>query len=68
LDAHVKKHGIHPLTGIGLVARTCTEATVRYAAVLGSDFTVVKGATADDSEEMCTRLVTSICRTSPVPL
>ncbi len=37
---------------IGLIAHTCVEATVRYAAELGYCVTVVKDATADYSEEM----------------
>ncbi len=37
---------------IGLIAHTCLEATVRYAAELGYDVTVVKDATADYSDEM----------------
>jgi len=52
LDLQLKKHGIHKLIVIGLIAHTCIEATVRYAAELGYDVTVVSGATADHSEEM----------------
>jgi ureidoacrylate peracid hydrolase len=48
----LKKHGIHQLIVIGLIAHTCVEATVRYAAELGYDVTVVKDATADYSDEM----------------
>ena len=33
------------------VAHTCVEATVRYAAELGYDVTMVKDATADYSDE-----------------
>jgi nicotinamidase-related amidase len=51
LDLQLKKHGIHQLIVIGLIAHTCVEATVRYAAELGYDVTVVKDATADYSEE-----------------
>ena len=32
LDLQLKKHGIHQLIIIGLIAHTCVEATVRYAA------------------------------------
>ena len=46
-----KKHGIHRLIVIGLIAHTCVEATVRYAAELGYDVTVIKDATADYSDE-----------------
>src|SRR5215831_9822159 len=52
LDLQLKKHGIHKLIVIGLIAHTCIEATVRYAAELGYDVTVVKDATADYSDEM----------------
>src|SRR5208337_4717488 len=47
-----KKHGIHRLIVIGLIAHTCIEATVRYAAELGYEVTVVRDATADYSDEM----------------
>ena len=46
---------VHHLFGaivIGLIAHTCIEATVRYAAELGYDVTVVRDATADYSDEM----------------
>jgi nicotinamidase-related amidase len=36
---------------MGLIAHTCVEATVRYAAELGYEVTVVKVATASYSEE-----------------
>jgi ureidoacrylate peracid hydrolase len=52
LDLQLKKHGIRQLIVIGLIAHTCIEATVRYAAELGYDVTVVKDATADYSDEM----------------
>ena len=52
LDLQLKKHGIHRLIVIGLIAHTCIEATVRFAAELGYDVTVVKDATADYSDEM----------------
>jgi nicotinamidase-related amidase len=35
LDLQLKKHGIHKLIVIGLIAHTCVEATVRFAAVRG---------------------------------
>src|SRR5262249_49496672 len=44
LDLQLKKHGIHKLIVMGLIAHTCVEATVRYAAELGYDVTVVKDA------------------------
>jgi ureidoacrylate peracid hydrolase len=50
LDLLLKKHGIHKLIVIGLIAHTCVEATVRYAAELGYEVTVVKDATADYSD------------------
>jgi ureidoacrylate peracid hydrolase len=52
LDLQLKKHGIHQLMVIGLIAHTCIEATVRYAAELGYEVTVVRDATADYSDEM----------------
>src|SRR5215475_14328029 len=52
LDLQLKKHGTHQLIVIGLIAHTCIEATVRYAAELGYQVTVVKDATADYSDEM----------------
>jgi nicotinamidase-related amidase len=52
LDLQLKKHGIHRLIVIGMIAHTCIEATVRYAAELGYDVTVVKDATADFTDEM----------------
>ena len=50
LDVQLKKHGIHQLIVVGLIAHTCVEATVRYAAELGYEVTVVRDATASFSE------------------
>jgi ureidoacrylate peracid hydrolase len=50
LDLQLKKHGIHRLIVTGLLAHTCVEATVRYAAELGYEVTMVKDATADYSD------------------
>jgi ureidoacrylate peracid hydrolase len=50
LDLQLKKHGIQKLIAIGLIAHTCLEATVRFAAELGYDVTVVRDATADYSD------------------
>jgi len=50
LDLQLKRHGIHQLIVMGLIAHTCVEATVRYAAELGYQVTMVKDATADYSE------------------
>jgi nicotinamidase-related amidase len=52
LDNHLKRQGIHRVIVIGLIAHTCIEATVRFAAELGYDVTVVKDAVADYSDEM----------------
>ena len=52
LDLLLKKHAVHKLIVIGLVAHTCVESTVRYAAELGYEVTVIKDATAAYSEEM----------------
>jgi ureidoacrylate peracid hydrolase len=51
LDLQLKKHGIYQLIVIGLIAHTCIEATVRCAAELGYEVTVVRDATADYSDE-----------------
>jgi ureidoacrylate peracid hydrolase len=51
LDLLLKKHGIHKLILIGLIITTCVEATVRFAAELGYEVTMVKDATADSSDE-----------------
>jgi ureidoacrylate peracid hydrolase len=51
LDLQLKKHGIHKLIIMGLIAHTCVEATVRYAAELGYEVTMVRDATADYSDE-----------------
>jgi ureidoacrylate peracid hydrolase len=50
LDLQLKKHGIHKLIVIGLIAHTCVEATVRYAVELGYEVTMVSDATADYSD------------------
>jgi ureidoacrylate peracid hydrolase len=51
LDLQLKKHGIHKVIVTGMIAHTCAEATVRYAAELGYEVTVVKDATASYSDE-----------------
>ena len=51
LDLQLKRHGIQRLIIIGLIAHTCVEATVRFAAELGYDVTMVRDATADYSDE-----------------
>jgi ureidoacrylate peracid hydrolase len=51
LDLQLKKHGIHQLIVIGLLATTCVEATVRFAAEIGYEVTMVRDATADLSDE-----------------
>ena len=50
LDLQLKKHGIHQLIVMGLIAHTCVEATVRYAAELGYEVTMIKDATASYSD------------------
>src|SRR5215470_6939495 len=50
LDLQLKKHGIHKLIVMGLIAHTCVEATVRYGAELGYEVIMVKDATADYSD------------------
>jgi len=51
LDLQLKKYGIHKLIVTGLIAHTCVEATVRFAAELGYEVTMVMDATADYSDE-----------------
>ena len=51
LDLQLKKHGIHKLIVMGLIAHTCVEATVRYGAELGYEITMVKDATTSYSDE-----------------
>ena len=61
LDLLLKRHGIQRLIVIGLLAHTCVESTVRFAAELGYEVTVVKDATADYSDEhMHTALVINL--------
>jgi len=50
LDVLLKQHGIHQLIVIGLLTHTCVESTVRFAAELGYEVTVVKDATASYSD------------------
>src|SRR5262245_16560266 len=50
LDLQLKKHGIHKLIVMGLIAHTCVESTVRFAAELGYEVALVKDATADYSD------------------
>ena len=50
LDLQLKKHAIHQLIVIGLIAHTCIEATVRFAAELGYEVTVARDAIADYSD------------------
>jgi nicotinamidase-related amidase len=52
LDLQLKKHGIYQLIVIGLIAHTCVESTVRFAAELGYEvLTMVKDASADYSDQ-----------------
>ena len=51
LDLLLKKHGVHQLIMMGLIAHTCLEATVRYGAELGYQVTVVRDATASYSDQ-----------------
>ncbi len=61
LDLQLKKHDIHQLIVIGLIAHTCVESTVRFAAELGYEVALVKDATADYGEEfMHAALITNL--------
>jgi nicotinamidase-related amidase len=51
LDLQLKRHGVHQLIVIGLLAHTCVEATVRHAMELGYQVTMVRDATAAYSEQ-----------------
>src|SRR5258708_7689056 len=63
LDLQLKRHSIHKVIVVGLIAHTCVEATVRYAAELGYDVNMVKHATADYSDvEMHAALQVNIPR------
>jgi nicotinamidase-related amidase len=44
LDLQLKKHGIDHLIVIGLLANTCIDSTVRFAAELGYDVTLLNDA------------------------
>ena len=50
LDVQLKQHGIHQLIVIGLLAHTCVESAVHFAAELGYEVTMVKDATASYSD------------------
>jgi nicotinamidase-related amidase len=52
LDLQLKKHGIHQLIVMGLIAHTCIESTVRFAAELGYEVAMIKDATPDYTDEM----------------
>lgn len=51
LDMQLKKHAVHQLIVIGLLAHTCLDSTVRYAMELGYEATVIKDATASYSDD-----------------
>jgi ureidoacrylate peracid hydrolase len=51
LDMQLRKHGVQELVVMGLIAHTCLESTVRFAAELGYGVTVVRDATADYSDK-----------------
>ncbi|MCV7093808.1 cysteine hydrolase [Mycobacterium kubicae] len=54
LDLQLKRHGIHQLIVIGLIAHTCVESTVRFGAELGYEVVVVKDAVASYSDREMT--------------
>jgi nicotinamidase-related amidase len=51
LNLQLRTRGIQKLIVMGLIAHTCVEATVRYAAELGYEVTMVRDATASYSDE-----------------
>jgi ureidoacrylate peracid hydrolase len=50
LDPLLKRHGVERVIVIGLRANTCIDSTVRYAAELGYDVTLVTDAIAAFSQ------------------
>jgi nicotinamidase-related amidase len=57
LDLQLKKHGVQKVIVIGLIAITCIDSTVRFAAELGYEVTLVKDAIASRTfEEMASTL------------
>jgi nicotinamidase-related amidase len=46
LDLQLKKYGVQKVIIIGMIANTCIDSTVRYAAEIGYEVTLVKDATA----------------------
>ncbi|OBJ54819.1 cysteine hydrolase family protein [Mycobacterium sp. 1423905.2] len=54
LDLQLKRHGIHQLIVVGLIAHTCVESTVRFGAELGYEVVVVKDAVASYSDREMT--------------
>ena len=51
LDLQLKKHGVRKLIVVGMRANTCIESTVRFAAELGYEVTLVKDAIASFGHE-----------------
>ena len=51
LDLQLKKYGLHKVIVIGLRANTCIDSTVRFAAELGFEVTLVRDAIAAFSME-----------------
>ena len=50
LDLQLKKHGVRKVIVIGMRANTCIESTVRFAAELGYEVTLVKDAIGSFSQ------------------
>ena len=51
LDLQLKKHGVRKLIVMGMRANTCIESTIRFAAELGYEVTLVKDAIGSFSED-----------------
>jgi nicotinamidase-related amidase len=61
LDLLLKQHGVSKIVVIGLRANTCIESTVRHAAELGYEVTLVRDAVASFSwDEMKAALETNL--------
>jgi ureidoacrylate peracid hydrolase len=55
LDLQLKTHGIHKLIVIGLIAHTCIEATVRFAAELGYETSAFSSRSTSTSTKQSLR-------------
>jgi len=66
-DLDMQLKSIQKLIVIGLIATTCVDSTVRFAAELGYEATVVKDAIVDSRMTKCTQLSISVFPSMPTP-